>query len=256
MRAAGLGQLTAGFRALTARRDRARLSGKGTDGGRRREMQSRSSALRLTGVSIAAALIATLLVAQGRSVDLSFRLLIRTSGGTVTAIGGGVRVRCATSCIRFVRSNAIVRLSALPMPGYVFSRWSGSCVGTAPRCLLIMSATKYVRAVFIATTTTTTTTTRTTAGSHAQLAEIDVTVSGPGIVLAGPNHRIACAGRGPTVDGCHGLYKLGAMLKLRARPNEGHRFATWAFGPGRCGTHRKCQWLVTKSGYFVAAFAP
>jgi List-Bact-rpt repeat protein len=209
-------------------------------------MQSRPPVLRLIGVVSCAALFFALCTVESGAAPSSARLLIRTSGGAVTAIGGGVRFRCSATCLRVVRSNAIVRLIAIPEPGRVFLRWSGSCVGTAPRCLLIIDGSKSVRALFAPVR-------RTTAKRQTRLAEVNVTVSGPGAVVGGPQkNRISCFAGSPVVAGCHGSFKRGTTLMLRARPNRGHRFVLWR--AGTCGARLRCQLHLRRSALVIAAF--
>jgi List-Bact-rpt repeat protein len=218
-------------------------------------MESRSAALRLIGVVLAACLVAALLAVRGSALDTYSKLLVRTSGGVVY-VTGGAHVRCSKLCTVTVRRGAIVQLRALPLPGRAFLRWAGGCVGTASRCLMVVDRSTSVRALFVTVATTTTTTgTRTTAAKEKNhpLAEVNVTVSGPGVVVGGPKQQqIACGGKSLLTHGCHRSFARGTKLVLRAKPKAGHRFYRWI--AGTCAKHKRCELRVEGSTLVMAAF--
>jgi len=69
--------------------------------------------------------------------------------GTVTSMPVGLS--CRTNCSLGVSSFASgeqVSLRATPAKGKRFVRWGGACSGTKPNCMVVMTANKFVSAVF------------------------------------------------------------------------------------------------------------
>ncbi|MCX7111293.1 MAG: type I secretion C-terminal target domain-containing protein [Proteobacteria bacterium] len=66
--------------------------------------------------------------------------------GGVTGDAGGIV--CGTSCNARYLDGTTVRLTAIPLPGYQFSGWGGSCLGYGNSCTLTMDTDKSVTAKF------------------------------------------------------------------------------------------------------------
>ena len=68
-----------------------------------------------------------------------------TGTGTVTSAPQGIT--CGTSCAQIYASGILLKLTAVPSPGSIFTGWSGACGGTG-YCWVTMTATRYVKATF------------------------------------------------------------------------------------------------------------
>ena len=66
--------------------------------------------------------------------------------GTVTSSPAGIS--CGGACSAGVASGTVVTLTASPAPGAAFREWRGACAGTSPTCILTVSGTTSVTAVF------------------------------------------------------------------------------------------------------------
>ena len=53
------------------------------------------------------------------------------------------RLDCRTRCSVPYRRGTIRRLTAEPADHYLFTRWSGDCIGTAPTCDVALSLTRW-----------------------------------------------------------------------------------------------------------------
>ncbi|MFO1435176.1 MAG: hypothetical protein U1F34_01925 [Gammaproteobacteria bacterium] len=60
----------------------------------------------------------------------------------------------AGECSKSFSGGTGVTLTATPVAGYAFSKWSGACTGSAATCKVTMSNTKLVKAEFVASTGT------------------------------------------------------------------------------------------------------
>lgn len=217
-------------------------------------MKSRPPALRLVTVVVALAFVAGLLTAQVHALTVLLSVRVGAVGGTVTSTGGA-RFRCTGNCRFTVRQGSTLLLTARPDTSHSFVRWSGNCVGTAPRCLMVAALTStgaspVVRAIFAPVR-------RTAAAGipskKPKLAEVNVTVSGPGTVTGGPkNHQISCGRASLLSHGCHRSFARGTTLTLQARPKSGHHFQQWL--AGQCKKKLKCELHVSGSTLVMAAF--
>ena len=68
--------------------------------------------------------------------------------GAVTSVPAGIS--CATDCIQHYGAGRQVTLTAAPLPGNVFSGWSGDCApaGSTPSCTLTLDAARSAGATF------------------------------------------------------------------------------------------------------------
>ena len=73
--------------------------------------------------------------------------VVKGAGRVVTSDG---LLNCRTRCSVAYRRGAIRRLTAKPAAHYLFTRWSGDCIGTAPNCDVALDRDISVRAGFVA----------------------------------------------------------------------------------------------------------
>jgi photosystem II stability/assembly factor-like uncharacterized protein len=71
---------------------------------------------------------------------------LNKAGGTVTSDVGGIN--CGAACNANFDNGAPVMLTAVPITGYQFSGWGGTCSGYGNTCKITMDATKAVIANF------------------------------------------------------------------------------------------------------------
>ena len=141
--------------------------------------------------------------------------VVKGAGRVMTSDG---RLNCRTRCsIRYQRGT-IRRLTANPAAHYLFTRWSGDCIGTAPNCDVALDRATSVRA-----------------GFRGEPAGVVISVGGPGHVTSVPT-GISC-GEGGHVCSLGAPY--GSEITLTPVPGTGGRFAAWdgpcaAAGTGPC----------------------
>ncbi len=127
------------------------------------------------------------------------------------------RLNCRTRCsIRYQRGT-IRRLTAKPAAHYLFTRWSGDCIGTAPNCDVALDRATSVRAGFVG-----------------EPSGFVISVGGPGRVTS--VEGINC-GEGSHV--CSVAARYASETTLTPLPAAGGRFAAWdgpcaAAGTGPC----------------------
>ena len=123
--------------------------------------------LRPVGALVAAT---GLVAAAGASAQPQDTRLLRVSksGEGVVATANG-RISCGTRCSARLARGARVALTATPAQFFEFERWTGYCIGSAPRCVVLLDQATSIRAVFVRKT-----------------ARLAVAVSGPGNVVSEP----------------------------------------------------------------------
>ena len=144
------------------------------------------------------------------------RATVVTGAGRVMTSDG--RLNCRTRCSVTYRRGTIRRLTANPAAHYLFTRWSGDCIGTAPNCDVALDRATSVRAVFVGAP-----------------SGVVISVGGPGRVTSVPV-GINC-GAGSHVCSLAATY--GSKMTLTPHPNGDGRFAAWdgpcaAAGTGPC----------------------
>jgi hypothetical protein len=78
----------------------------------------------------------------------TFRLSVQKAGkGKITSIDG--RIACGSRCSASLISHVPSTLTAVPLKGWRFVRWSGACAGTRPRCTVPMTTASAARATFV-----------------------------------------------------------------------------------------------------------
>jgi hypothetical protein len=145
-----------------------------------------------------------------------------TGGGTVATADG--RIHCRPRCATAYKSGAVVVLTATPVGDASFARWTGACVGTAPRCAVVLDQAVTVGAVF-----------------RGEPVDVAVTTGGPGTVYSDPN-RLACGLGGKS---CIETFSSGTTVLLRAVPEEGSAFRAWG---GSCADARSTTCVLSLSG--------
>jgi uncharacterized repeat protein (TIGR02543 family) len=142
--------------------------------------------------------------------------------------GGGIN--CPSACVSNQALNSSVTLSASPSDGFVFTGWTGGCVGAIPTCTVTMTAATTVTATF------------------AQANVLAVSISGNGAVTGGSG-TINC-GNGAAI--CSANYAANATVVLVATPAVGSTFAGWS---GACGgTATTCTVSMSQSRNVTATF--
>jgi hypothetical protein len=72
------------------------------------------------------------------------RLNVTSQNGTVTGDG----IDCGTACTQTYPPNTSVTLTAIPEADFIFTGWTGDCVGTEPSTTLTLEINKSCRAIF------------------------------------------------------------------------------------------------------------
>jgi hypothetical protein len=145
-----------------------------------------------------------------------------TGGGTVASAEG--LIQCGPRCATAYKNGAVVVLTATPVGDASFERWTGACVGTAPRCAVVVDRAVTVGAVFLG-----------------EPVDIAVTTGGPGTVYSDPK-RLAC---GLTSKRCTATFAGGRTVLLRAVPEEDSTFRAWG---GSCADSRSTTCALSVSG--------
>jgi hypothetical protein len=191
-----------------------------------------SRRLRPVGALVASA---ALVAAAGASAQPQDTRLLRVSkvGEGVIATANG-RISCGTRCsARFAR-GARITLTATPGRFFAFERWTGRCVGTAPKCIVFLDQATSIRAVFAR-----------------KQARVAVAVSGPGKVLSAPS-EISC---GSSASDCAGVFPQGVPVTLTPAAAEEARFGVWG-GACRQDGSAPCQLVLDGDIEVTAAFRP
>jgi hypothetical protein len=186
---------------------------------------------------------AVTLTAATQTVGATFTPIVQLDSLQVTVGGsGGVTsnptgINCgggATSCTQSYANGTSVTLTAAPNSGFAFSGWSGSCAGTAPSCVVTLSAANQsVGASFVSTV---------------QYFALQVASNGNGIVTSSPT-GISCDG----YSGCNQSFTSGTSVTLTATPASGYTFAGWS---GACGgASLTCTLTMSAAMNVTATFA-
>jgi hypothetical protein len=75
-----------------------------------------------------------------------YKLQVRVTGrGKVTGAG----VSCPSRCAAVLASGSTARMTAKPLRGWRFRRWTGPCVTSSIRCSVPVNAAKTLGAIFV-----------------------------------------------------------------------------------------------------------
>jgi hypothetical protein len=118
-------------------------------------------------------------------------------------------------------SLAVIKLTAIPSPGYLFSGWSSDLSGAKNPDTLIMNANKNVAANFV----------------KAGPFTVTVTASGSGTVALNPPGSV---------------YYGGTIVTVTATANPGFKFIGWS--GGLTGAANPAQFMVTANKNIIATF--
>jgi Divergent InlB B-repeat domain len=133
------------------------------------------------------------------------------------------RVRCGSDCSARYKRRAVVVLKASPAKFFGFKRWSGGCVGTAPKCVIALDRSKTVHARFARKTAT-----------------VSVAVGGRGKVVSEPA-GLDC---GTVATSCTGTFRQGTTLRLTATPDADGTFGGWGGSVCAGTTATTCEFVV------------
>jgi Divergent InlB B-repeat domain len=190
-------------------------------------------ALRLRHVSAALAVVA-LTAGSGASAEPAAKRTLRvTTDGNGVVTTGDRRINCGSRCAAAFRRGSVVRLAATPARFFAFARWRGACVGTSPRCVVALDASRRARAEFTRK-----------AGS------IQMAVGGPGVITSSPG-GLTCGDRDKT--DCAETYPQGTTVTLTPAPSDGGAFGVWG---GACSSAGQgpCTLVVEGDVEVLAAF--
>jgi uncharacterized repeat protein (TIGR02543 family) len=153
-----------------------------------------------------------------------------TANGSGTVTGTGFTCHGPGSCTESEPKDSTVALYANPDSGYVFTGWSGDCLGAGVVCNLTMDFDRTVVANF------------------ARAVNLTVAVSGNGNVSGGAG-KINC-GNGGVI--CSANFSQNATVTLIATPVLGATFTGWT---GAChGRATSCTVLMSQSRSVTATF--
>jgi hypothetical protein len=150
-------------------------------------------------------------------------------GSVVSADRGIV---CGRDCSASYADGRLVQLAAAAAPGASFTGWTGDCVGTAPRCAVIMDRSVRVGAAFVR-----------------KRVQVNLTVSGSGSIYSEPE-RLACGAIGGR---CTASFASGTTVILSPVSAESSTFRAWG-GACRAKARRACSLRVTRLIEVNAAF--
>jgi uncharacterized repeat protein (TIGR02543 family) len=133
-----------------------------------------------------------------------------------------------TDCTWTVLTGSTLTVLEEPVPGNVFSGWSGACSGTSVACTITMDGDRSINASWASSTET-----------HL----LSVSVSGVGTVQGG---GISC----PST--CTATQALNSTVTLTATPGEGYAFNGWG---GDCsGSAPTCTFTMSADKTVAATF--
>ena len=129
----------------------------------------------------------------------------KTGSGSVLSSPSGIS--CGSICNSYYLQNTPVTLFATPAQGYVFSHWSGACVGIGG-CTVSMYSDQSVTATF----------------TQAPNVTLSASVTGKGSIADFSGQGINCG------SACSFSYPINAMVTLVALPQVGNTFTGWGGG--------------------------
>lgn len=170
-------------------------------------------------------------VSVGAFFQLEWPVTVVRSGagsGRVTSSPAGID--CGPTCSFTYTETTALSLTATPDPGSVFKRWTGSCSGTDPSCIMLISGPMFPAAEF----------------APARNLTVNLAGNGQGRVTGSPA-GIDC-GTACSVD-----LEVGERVTLAATPEPGFLFAGW--GGGACeGTAPTCEVELDEDVTVTATF--
>ncbi len=169
---------------------------------------------------------------QDRAVTATFNrefslVVVKRGSGRVTSDPAGID--CGNDCSENYPVNTLVRLTATPISGSIFTGWSGACSGVGV-CEVSMTQSRSVMATFAVKTYALT---------------VRKAGNGSGTVSSSPS-GINCG------SDCSESYSSGKVVKLTAKAKSGSVFTGWS---GACsGTSSACTVTMNQARTVTAAF--
>jgi hypothetical protein len=154
------------------------------------------------------------------------------SDGNGAVISADRRLRCGARCSASYERGAVVSLKAMPSRFFAFDRWTGGCVGRAPRCFVVLDRSTAVRATFVR-----------------RIADVSLSVGGPGAVVSTPE-GLAC---GKNDNDCSQSFTAGTTITLTPTAASGGAFGSWSAVCGEAG-QGPCTLVVDDDVEVLAAF--
>lgn len=170
----------------------------------------------------------TMSAARSVSVNFGRQLNVTVNGGGVTS-SNPVGVSCGTGCEVFLNGTSVM-ITVTPDPGWALLSWSGCAPQANPlQCQVTMSILRNVSV---------------TLGR-----QMDVTVTGPGVVTSNP------AGINCGAD-CLEVFSNGQNVTLTAAPTAGYALATWTGCAPVGGNPNQCTTTMNAARSITALFQP
>jgi hypothetical protein len=178
---------------------------------------------------------AALVLAAGAAAESQRRPVLRvgsTGEGVVASVDR--RIHCGRRCTASFRPGARVTLTATPGRGFSFQRWTRGCVGTVPKCLVVVDRSTTARAAF----------------TRDQVV-LELVVSGPGVVTS-DSGAIRC---GSTSTACAATVPAGIPMTLTPTPSGDGKFGVWGGACRQAGVG-PCTVVPLADADVAAAFRP
>ncbi len=152
--------------------------------------------------------------------------------GEGTVVSTNAAINCGSVCRAELPRTAQVLLSATPARGFVFSGWSGACLGTQS-CSVRMDQNRIVTARF---------------DSAPTRYNLSVTTRGNGAVESG-GREIVCP------QNCTTNFARNAVVTLRAIPGPSSRLVGWSSGCKNIGANGStCTVVMSQARSITATF--
>jgi hypothetical protein len=197
-------------------------------------------ARRLRHIGIGVTLLALCVVTGASALPQDKRTLRVASeiGGVVKS--SDARIDCGVRCSAPYKRGTVVRLGALPRRNWSFERWTGACVGTAPRCMVALDRHTSVGARFRREPPP--------PPPPRKIGSVGLVVSGPGTILSTPE-GLACGQNGGR---CAETFEQGTTITLTPTPTSDGAFEAW--GDGCAGRSGDCSLVVGDFSRVSAVF--
>jgi List-Bact-rpt repeat protein len=153
------------------------------------------------------AIVALTGVAGVSAQPVAKRMLRASSDGNGAVVSLDRRLNCGARCSAKYEQGAVVSLRAVPRRFFSFDRWTGGCVGRAPRCFVVVDRSTAVRATFFR-----------------KFSDVSLSVGGPGTVVSEPE-GLAC---GKSDNDCFQSVAAGTRITLSPAAASGGIFSAWS----------------------------
>ena len=154
-------------------------------------------------------------------------------------------VAAPVGCSASYPTDAVVTLTATPLPGSTFTGWSGGCTGTGT-CQKTMNIARSITASFTGVQTFNISVTGFGSGSGAVASQLGLLPPIACTILAGQ----------AALAGCSASYPGGTSLTLTATPLPGSTFGGWGGACQSAGNAPSCSITVSQVASASATFTP